>query len=301
MTLFDRRYLITIRDMRVDTLRCAFKVKKQLTPTPNTCELKIWNLNADQRLSLEEIPDRPKSATLASLVSDLTANNMVRIEAGYKNSMSLLYLGEVRDALSKSEGPDITTEVSSGDGEKDLAEKRINIPIGVGTPVSVAVEALVKALGCGRGNLDKILPKLKLTGAAEMFVHGTVLSGAAADEFDAIMRSANLEWSLVNGKLQILDRGKALEGLAIKITPDTGLIGSVACDAKGIITFETLMIPDMYPGRTVVVDSKHNEGAYRVEECDYSGDTFSNKEWTIVVKAKKLDTAVGLKKKKKKK
>lgn len=285
--LYGRKYLVTIRDMRVDNLRCTFRVTKNLKPEPNQLELKIYNLAPNQRRALENIPPRPADVTLARLIGDAASNNVVRLEAGYEDGTSLLYLGEVRAAHSITEGPNIVTEVTSGDGEADLQGTRIHVPLGPGTPIDQALSAIVKALGCGEGNLATMLPALKLSGKAEMFVKGSVLSGSAADELDGFCKSANLEWSIQNGKLLLLDRGKAQAGVALVMSADSGLIESPTVDSKGVVSFKTLMIPSLYPGRAVVFRSKHLSGGYRVEECVYQGDT-EGKEWYIDCKAKKI-------------
>lgn len=285
--LFGRKYRVQIRDIRIETLRCVFKVTKHLKPDPNNIELKIYNLTEDHRKSLENIPERPKDVKLAKLVQDLTAHNVVRLEAGYEDGVSQIYLGEVRNAHSSQDGPDVITEVTSGDGEKDIQETRISVPLGPKTPIDTAMRAIVDALGCGEGNLSKVIGSIKLSGSAEIFPSGGVLYGSAADEMDAICRAAQLDWSIQDGKLLILDKGKALEGTALSLSSDTGLIESPAVDAKGIVTAKTLMIPDMFPGRAVVFDAKNLKGGYRVDECIYTGDTHG-KEWYIEIKCSKI-------------
>ena len=282
--LFGRKYRIQIRDIRIEgSLRCVFKVAKHLKPDPNTVELKIYNLTEDHRKSLENIPERPADKSLADLVSDLTANNMVRIEAGYEDGMSQIYLGEVRAAHSIQDGSDSITEVTSGDGEKDLQTRRVSIPVGPKASVDTVMGLIVKALGCGEGNLSKVLGSIKLSGGAELFPKGGVIYGFAADELDALCKAAQLDWSIQDGKLLILDRGKALAGTALSLSSDTGLIGSPTVDSKGIVTAKTLLIPDLFPGRSVVFDAKSLKGGYRVEECSYSGDTHGS-EWYIEIK-----------------
>lgn len=285
--LYDRKYRIIVRDLLVSSLRCMFKVTRSMKPEPNQAELKIYNLSPTQRQSLESLPDRPAGVTLKAVATAPRAHNVVLIDAGYVGGTSQIYLGEVRDAISVTEGTDIVTTVSTGDGEKEIQKSRIHVPVGPATPISVALSAIVKALGCGEGNLATMLPQLTLNGAAQMHVKGTVLSGSAADELDAFCRSANLEWSIQNGKLQLVNRGKALAGTALLLSSDTGLIESPTVDSNGIVTFKTLMIPDMYPGRLVVFASKNLKGGYRLMECTYQGDTHG-KEWDISCKAERI-------------
>jgi hypothetical protein len=213
--------------------------------------------------------------------------SIVRVDAGYEKNVSTIYLGEVRAAHSLTEGPDIVTEVTSGDGEQDIQQTRIVKPLAPGAPLPSVLAQIVEALGVGPGNLATILPKLSFSSAAQMYVGGTVLYGSAADEMDSFCRACNLEWSIQDGKLLILERGKSLAGLAFLLNSSTGMIESPTVDSKGVATAKTLMLPDMYPGRTVVFDAAHLKGAYRVEECTYAGDTHG-RDWTIEIKCKKL-------------
>lgn len=290
--LFDRRYRVQVKDLDVSELRCVFKVKRSLRSEPNTCDLQIYNLSEDQRRSLENLPDRREGTTLKQMAALPTSNPMAMVEAGYKSTgTSLIYLGEVRTAHSVSEGSDVVTHLSSGDGEKDMQTSRIHVPIGPKTSIDVALTALVRELGCGEGNLQQMIPKLRLSGAAEMYVAGSVLSGSAADELDAFCKAANIEWSIQNGRLQLLDRSKGLEGDVLVLSADTGLIGSPSVDNKGIVSFTTLIIPNLVPGKRVVFEAKSLKGVYRVDDCTYSGDTYG-KEWYIECKGQLPGTAV---------
>src|SRR5581483_3975959 len=87
----------------VSALDCTFNVKKNLKPEPNTCELKIYNLNEHTRK-----------------VFSSADRLIIRLEAGHVGSVSQLYLGEVHAATSTVDGPDIITEISTSDSEKEL-------------------------------------------------------------------------------------------------------------------------------------------------------------------------------------
>ncbi len=291
--LLDRRCIVQVRDLLVradglgEQLRVQFKVTKTLKFEPNTIELKIFNLNAANRQSLEVIPKASPNVTLQRLVADLTANNVVRLQVGYKSGVSQIYLGEVRAAESAQAGADIVTSLTSGDGEKALQTTRISVPIGAGTGIDVALSAIVRALGCGEGNLATIKKDLAFFNLAKVYPKGGVLHGSTADHLQAFAKSANLEISIQDGNILILDRGRALKGQALVMRSDTGLVGAPTVDSTGIATWKTLMIPDMYPGRTVVFDAKFLKGPFRVDECTYMGDTHGN-DWYIECKGKKV-------------
>lgn len=256
--------------VEVTNLDCAFKVKKNLKPEANTCELVLYNLSPNSRRLLET----PQKLIL-------------RLEAGYPDQVAQLFLGEVRAATSVREGADIVTTVSTGDSEKEMQSAHLALSIGPKVPVGVALTAIARALGVGPGNVGVVAAKLAAKGVAP-FGPGSAIFGYAADVLTDICRSADLEWSIQDGVLQILDRGKALEGMAVLLSPSTGLIGSPTIDHKGIVTFKALIQPDLRPGHKVTFDTralKVTQG-YRIQECEYVGDT-SGQDWYVNGKAKK--------------
>lgn len=255
--------------VQLDNLDCTFRVKKNLKPEPNTAEVKIYNLSEATR----KILSTPKKLVL-------------RLEAGYPGQVAQLFLGEVRSAHSFRDNTEIVTEISTGDSEKEMQTSRIALSVGPKVPASVALTAIARSLGVGLGNVPVAAAKLQATGKA-FFGSGTAIYGHAADMLTDFCRSADLEWSVQDGVLQILDRGKALEGLAVYLSADTGLIGSPTIDNKGLVTATALIQPDLRPGHKVAFDSlefKISQG-YRIQECEYIGDT-AGADWTVRFTAK---------------
>jgi hypothetical protein len=111
----------------------------------------------------------------------------------------------------------------------------------------------------------------------------------------AICKSLDLEWSVQGGKLQILERGKALAGKAIFLTSgssggaNSGLIGVPSVDNKGILTCQMLMQPDVYPGRLLVLASENIKGQFKITDTTHKGDTHGTDggSWSVEVKASK--------------
>lgn len=252
----------------LSNLDCVFRAKKNLKAEPNTCKVKLYGLARETRRVLES----PKKLVL-------------RLEAGYPDSVGQIYLGEIRTAHTTREGPDIVTEIDTGDSEQAIQGSRINLSVGPKVPTSVAVKAIVESLGVGPGNAAQFYAKLAAGGSA-IFGQGSNVWGKSAQRLTDICRSADLEWSIQDGVLQFLDRGKALNDKAVLLSSETGLVGSPSVDQKGIVTAQALIQPDLRPGRKVQFDSLDFKGGYRIEECEYSGDTASL-EWYVKMACKK--------------
>lgn len=119
-----------------------------------------------------------------------------------------------------------------------------------------------------------------------MFSDGAVVSGSAFREMNFICSSLGLSWSIQDGKLQIIQLGKALDGKAILLSASTGMIGSPTVDTDGVLTVTMLLAPDVFPGRKLVLDSQRLKGQYRIEVCEYQGDTYE-KDWYIKLTGKR--------------
>ena len=268
--LYQRSIRVVVDTIEIIDLAMTFKVTKTLKPEPNKAELTILNLNEAHRSALEQL----QTAT-------------VLIEAGYKDRTSTLFLGDLRTAISQVSGPDIVTKLSSGDGEKQVKKARVNLSFkkGAATPAKV-LEAVATSLGVGKGNLPKALDTIRASGIANHFSEGAVISGSAFREMNAITKSLGLSWSIQNGNLQILELRKALDGTAIKLSKDSGLIGSPTVDNNGVMTCQMLLAPDVFPGRLLVLDAARLKGQYRIESCSYSGNTHGQ-EWYIQIEGKR--------------
>lgn len=262
--LFGRKVSVTVGTTRFSDLDAAFHVHKSTKPEPNTCELTIWNLNEDHQSELEAIA--PKGSAPA------TQGIPCEIDAGYEGGTSLLWRGDLRTVETSDEGPDQVTYLTSGDGEKAWKHARNHVSYGPKTPLDTTLRAIARALEVGEGNLSKVVARLKVGGSA-IWPTGKVLTGSASRQLVSIARSADLEVSIQDGALQFVDRGQALQGQAIRLNADTGLIGSPTVDNEGIVTFRTLLIPDMRCAGAVVLEAKRVKGNYRVIEIDTTGDT----------------------------
>lgn len=269
--LFQRKCKVVVGGLEITNLDLTFSVSKDLTPKPNKAEIKIWNMTEAHRSAIEQMKDVP-----------------CLIEAGYEAGTSNIFLGDLRSSYSAIDGPDIVTTLSSGDGEKATQKARINVSIKKNTPTTDILKLAAKALGVGEGNLKTAASQIQAAGLGTIFTAGTVLSGSAVREMSNVCKAVGLTWSVQDGKLQILPIAKALDGEAIKISSATGMVGTPSVDTKGVLKVNTLMIPDVFPGRKLVLDAARLKGQYRIEKTTHKGDTsIGSDQWGIEIEAKK--------------
>jgi hypothetical protein len=199
----------------------------------------------------------------------------VLIEGGYEETGGAhqLFLGDLRVGTSVKEGPDWVTTIESGDGEAAKINARMKVAMGPGTTPDTAFRAIIKALGLSPGNSQKALAAFRSGGAAQMYVQRAVLSGSAWKHAVDFCRSANLEFSVQDGAVQIVDTNKVLAGKAVRLTPETGLVGSPSVDAKGVLSCSAFLQPGLAVARLVVLDSPSVKGNFKIQRVQYECDT----------------------------
>ena len=256
--LSSRTYKVVVGDIDISELHIVFSITKTLKKDPNECTIQVWNLSESSRQHLTDAKSLP-----------------VSVEAGYDGNNSLIYLGELRTAGSEIQGPDIVSTFTSGDGDRALAVARLSVPLGPKTPNDQVLLAISRTLGVGLGNAPA--KALQIAGKSS-FPVPTTLTGSASKQMTDFCRSNGLEWSIQDGKIQILDIGKSLDAQPYVIDSEAGLIGSptVTYDSKTktkIAKLETLMIPGLRPGIRIMMNSVFVRGLFRIESIDYDGDT----------------------------
>lgn len=276
--LFQRDWLVSVHTVQFDKLDITFDVEKSTKREPNKCSLRIWNLNASNRLVLESLTIPKKKGP---------GQIRVALEAGHVGARSMIFLGDLRTAKTIRDGADLITEIEGDDGGRSALWSRINQSFGPGTPVSTVIEACAKAMGVGMGNVLEATRGTALLGGGSVYAEGTTLSGSAATELEHLLRSVGKRYSIQNGAIQILDRGMPLQGTSVLLTPQTGLIGRPEMNADGTVLVKMLLQPDIYPGRQIKIESPDLVGPFRIERAKYTGET-AGVSWYIDAECKPL-------------
>lgn len=289
--LFDRVSRLTVSTMDLTDFRYKFHIEKTIKPEPNHTRIEVYNLSVEHRQMLEQLAPGKKVKGKRSRKTSPNLHGVipVQLEAGYKDDgPQIVFLGDLVTVDSERDGPDWITTITSGDGARAYRTARIDQSFKAGTPVATAVRSIAKALGLGDGNLNDVVGGLALNGNASVFKAGMVMSGSAARVMTNICRSVGIDWSCQDGALTLVNKEQALAGKAIKLTQNTGMIGSPNVDGDGILKVKTLMIPNMRIGRLIVLDSLLIDGNFRVEKIVTDGDTHDAKsDWGHEIEAKR--------------
>lgn len=257
----------------ITDLRMTFKIEKTLIKYPNNSTIEIYNLSPASRSLFEK-----KGAS-------------VRLTAGYTGSAKDLFIGDIASAVTKRTGPDIIMSVEAGDGLSNFQTKEADLSFGPGTKTQSILNSMTAAFGLTKGEVQGIDPN-------DEYLNGAVFSGRVSDHMDTITGKAqDLDWSIQDGKLQILPKNAGSVRPAVLLTPQTGLISSpfkrVVLNqaiakkvdsqlAENGLKLTSLLNPDLVPGRLVVVKAEFVSGTFKIVKATHQGDTHGNNFFTEI-------------------
>jgi hypothetical protein len=267
--LFRRQVIVIVDDLQVKDLRMTFKVTKTLKKEPNSCVATITNLAQGTRSAM-----RSKGAKLSVL-------------AGYDGRVQEIFSGKTRRINHLHERPEWTTTIECGDGEQEFLWSRVSSSFSAGTKWRDVVHQVGKALLENTGNLEE-----KLRPVADQFVNGYTAHGRASVALDKLLKGKNLEWSIQDGRLQVLSPGEHNTDDITVLSPDTGLVGSPefgSADKKSekqhlpdVLKAKMFLMPHLRCGSRVRVNSRQIKGDFMVTELHHSGDTSGDEFYTEI-------------------
>jgi hypothetical protein len=281
---------LIVQDLRLSALDVDFRVERSLKPEQNKAEIKIYGLSREHRKHLASFKGGVVVELHAGyLGEDPTTPSIGEVQTTARTEPPLIFLGKLREVTVLRDGPEWTTIVTSGDG--DGKDRPIRFSLGPGAGLEAAVKRVVSEMKVGAGNIAKAIVGKGFTGGlGKQFVNGVTVEGPAGRELERLLRAANVDYSIQNGEIQALERGRPLATTAVQITRSHGLVGSpeIGRDKTGPkISARTFLNADLYPGRQVHVVSENVDSFYRVESVSYLGQTYGN-DWYTDFEARPL-------------
>lgn len=259
--------------IQITDLRVQFKIEKTITKEPNTAEIQVFNLAQRTRAQLQSRGTR------------------VILLAGYDKDMPnlpQLFSGDSRTIDHVRDGPDWTTKIQCGDGERNYRFALVNESFKPGTAIATVLRKAVEQMAVDPGNSEA-----KIAGIVDQYVSGYAMQGKASAELDSILTGQGFEWSIQDGRLQLLAPGESTPDSAVLINAQSGLVGSPehgspeALGGPGLLKVKVLLQPLIRPGRRIQVQSLNVNGLFRVEKVSHTGDTHAG-EWYTSCEARAL-------------
>jgi hypothetical protein len=262
--MLGRNIRITIGERRFhNSLRVAFSIEKTLGTAANLGrgQLDAWNLNPDSRAQL----DRP--------------GTQVIVEAGYRQDLSVLFAGDVlSDAATNlsriktvRDGPDWKTSIELVPRLRDATQIHMDLSVRAGMTLKDVLQLVTSKLNLQLH--DSV--QASIDAAPEhTFARGTAFAGRRIDILTDLCSLGQLEYWLDNGELHMLRAGAPSHESVVKLSANTGLLGSPERLLAGRLRFRSLLNTHLSPGRAVDIDSEHISGRFRVQRVTHNGNNF---------------------------
>lgn len=261
----------------LSNLRITFKIKKSDAQTPNTAEIRVYN------------------------VAEETANRIrkefqnISLQAGYESNYGLIFNGNIKQVrFGRENGTDTFIDIAAADGDEAYNFAVVNTTLAAGSKQSDQIGAAARSMagrGVATGHIDP-------TGDAKL-PRGKVMYGMARNYLRQSAEASNTSWSIQDGKLQFVSLTGVLPNQAVLLTSKTGLVGQPEQTNDGIKA-RCLLNPMLRIGGKVQINEKdvaeaklpdtskdaqankpaaiEADGFYRLLVVEHSGDTRGN-DW----------------------
>ncbi len=261
MKLFDRVVELKVGETDITGLDIAFEIEKDENPEPNPCHIEIFNLGPANRATLSKYKQVP-----------------VLLKAGYKGQVEIIFQGDMLRCAHIKEGPNWKTVLASGDGALAMQTKRIDKSYAKGTPLKTVVEDLAKQMGLSANNTLSHLEELN-----QVLSRSFVASGNPMAEVTRLLSSQHIKASVQNQALLLRKRNRPLQKEAINLSADTGLLASPEIGSKGAITIQSVLMPELQPGRKVHINATTFQGFVTIEMVRFTGSNFGQ-DWETTIR-----------------
>lgn len=254
-------------------LRIRFKIKKNDAESPNIADIEVYNLTPEtsQRIQRE--------------FTDII------LQAGYEGNFGVVFRGNSKQITrGRPNETDSVLNIIAADGDAAYNFAVVNTTLAAGSTQRdqiIAASAPMNQRGVGLGYMPDM--------GGQRLARGKVMYGMSRNYMRQSARTTDTTWSIQDGKLQFIPNTGLLPGQAVKLTAETGLIGTPQQTTDGIL-INCLINPQIKPGTIVdLANSEVNaakatnffknnkddrkpvaieaDGLYRVLSIELEGDT----------------------------
>lgn len=272
MQLFNRTASVSVgqdgkEGLLVEKLRIDFEVVKTETSESNRATIKVSNLTEETRNKIRA--DQDQNAILKAGYTDATGEEVI-------------FIGRISNVTHNTVPPNFLTEITCEDGMRVFREKRVSLSFSAGSTIKQAIAKVIEALA-----IPEKRPLALVPFEDKPFNNGYAFEGYAKEAMDELASSAGVDWSVQNGEIKIVPRERTDGSVAIRLTPETGLLGSPRRikeqdkeSTKKDETFngweiDALLQPRAEPGGVIELETEVVSPAtqFKIVEVSHRGDT----------------------------
>lgn len=248
----------------IEKMRIEFEIERNLKSSPNTCSIRITNLNEASRTAFKE------------------AQLRVVLEAGYEDNYSVIFSGDVTYAMSELDGPNWITHVECGDGDRIFASARVGRSYKAGTQVRTIITDALASIGQAVPDNVKTDPAF-----SRIVPRGYTAFGELKQFMTGVLKPLGYSWSIQDNKIQILGPAQT-SNQAYTLSSANGMIGSPEfgqpprTTKKGkkkqpTVTVKSLLYPQLRPGAEVNLVSRDLVGQFKLLSVKHVGDSWTGR------------------------
>lgn len=264
-------------------LRIRFSVKRGDYQTPNTADIRVYNLN---------------ETTSKAIQKEFTR---IVLQAGYEGNYGVIFDGQIIQVRRGRETQtDTYLDITAADGDSAYNFAVSSFSLAAGSTPNDHVGMVLKDMAI-YGVTKGYIPDLP----GNPSPRGKVFFGMSRDIMRSIAENTNTSWSIQDGKLNMIPLTAYMPGEIPVLTAETGVIGLPEQTQNGI-KIKTLLNPNLKIGQAVKLDNKsiqgykfglalnqqgqnllneqsnkiNSDGLYYVMIADHSGDTRGNEFYT---------------------
>ena len=276
--------------------RCVFSVRRGDFQTPNSCDVRIYNL----------------SQKTANSLTDPAQFTQVAIQAGYEGNFGLIFRGTIKQVrLGRVDARDSYVDITAADGDEAYNFSPMALSLAAGSTPKSDLQAFIRSMA-EAGVSQGYAPQFSESGR----VRGRVFYGLTRDELRQFAKDNDVVWSIQDGQLTLIPQVSYIPGEVPVISPQTGLLGIPEQTQNGIL-MRVLLNPSLKIGQRVLLQSNainqyrygldvqsqatnpllarsiktSADGTYYVMKADHNGDTRGN-DWYTQLTCLAVDATV---------
>jgi len=285
----------TFGGLDLSALRIKFTVKRSDTMTPNTADIRVYNVEKETALRIfTEL--NPLNG------NDLIAVNrgIVTLQAGYQGNYGVIFQGNIKQIiLGRESATDTFVDIIAGDGDRAYNFAIVNTTLAEGSTQADQLNASAASMatkGTKLGNVGP-MPSFKLP-------RGKVMYGNARQYLREVGNNTGQTWSIQNEEVTFVPIKSYLPGERVVLTSKTGLIGTPQQTSEGL-NVKCLLNPLIKIGGRIDIDEASvaefkinlnvpnspanipppltQDGVYYVLVAEHQGDTRGVEWYTTMV------------------
>lgn len=273
-------------------LRFSFAVRRGDRQTPNSADIRVYNVGAETSNSVMQLIPTPEFSRVV-------------IQAGYEGNFGVIFDGQIIQVRRGRENQtDTYLDIMAADGDRAYNHSFSSLSMAAGqTLPSNQLSILLKDMasyGIGAGHIPAM--------QGNPLPRGKVIFKPTRDALRDLADNTETTWSIQDGLVNFIPLTAYIPGEVPVVNSETGMVG-LPEQAQNGIKVKTLLNPSLKIGQAIQLNNDsiqryrfnlarnqqvanantnllnkiNSDGLYYVMQADHSGDTRGNNWYTDVI------------------